>query len=857
MNISYQLKMKNSIISFALAILTLTFTFSTSAEQNVFGRQSQLPAFPGAEGGGKYVTGGRGKPIYIVDSLLDYDPKIEEPIKGTLRDALSEDDRTIVFNISGVIELKNTLRIDKKNITIAGQTAPGDGITIYGYETNISNAENLIIRYIRFRTGSKNVHKGDSKDAIWGRSMKNVMIDHISASWSTDEALSLYRAENMTVQWSIISESLAMSGHTKGRHGYGGIWGGVNTTFHHNLVASHTSRNPRMGGGTPVADDNKHIANFDIRNNVIYNWGFNTAYGGGRADVNYMYNYMKPGPATKSEVKNRLIDLGESGKPGRFYVNDNILEGSPEITADNSKGIYISEANRVGTQIMRRPFRMDGTLESNLNTESADEAYKSVLAKSGAVLPRRDAIDSRVVAEVKNKLGNIVNTEHETGGLAYTQSVSRPIDFDVDKDGMWDYWEIKNNLDPNDPYDGNNIETNYLNTPAYNETLNTEGIPDYWQHKNAVDQDSGKRYTNLEIYLNELADMDFQPKNPEISIVKPTNNQSFKIGESVSVTANARAGGNGVKKVEYYLGSEKIGESFGRIGNFSIKLDGLKDGTFYLNAKATDFNDNQTHASPVVFHVNSSDTTSQKWKSADIGKVPIEGTTSYKDNKITIKGSGKIYGAEDSFRYNYLPATGDYDIAVKVDSITPVDHHAFAGIMMRENLSPSSKAVVLGVSYTKAYEWTEKNEKTGASASYYRNPFGAYLAARTKTSANFDTLEEQLDSYDNAAKTDIILKKDIPMKDAEGEKYIGYHLRLIRQGDVFKSYLSADGQKWMKLGERELQMDESIYIGLAVDSNQQRNDLHNLNTAVFSNVVTTDDSKAVKLLPEVAEEEIS
>ncbi|MDF2790116.1 MAG: hypothetical protein K0S80_3214, partial [Neobacillus sp.] len=212
-------KIQASIITAALAISSLAVAPTDNKAKAVTATfDDKILAFPGAEGGGRYTSGGRFGEVYIVNTLKDYGTG-EKAIQGSLRDALSKDNRFIVFNLSGTINLKEPLSLRKrKNVTIAGQTAPGDGITITGYETNISDSENVIIRYLRFRPGAENVHTGDSMDAIWGRSMKNVMIDHLSTSWSTDETMSLYRAENMTVQWSIVAESLAMSGHTKGRH---------------------------------------------------------------------------------------------------------------------------------------------------------------------------------------------------------------------------------------------------------------------------------------------------------------------------------------------------------------------------------------------------------------------------------------------------------------------------------------------------------------------------------------------------------------------------------------------------------------------------------------------------------------
>jgi len=231
---------------------------------------SDIPAFPGVEGGGKYITGGRGRQTYTVTNLNDSG---EGSLRWCLEQTKATEGGTIVFNVSGNIELKSSLRFDGiKNVTIAGQTAPGDGITVSGYDTNISNSENVIIRYMRFRPGALNVHSGgDSMDAMWGRDNDGFIIDHCSFSWNTDECLSLYRGENGSVQWCLVYESLTLSGHKKGRHGYGGIAGGDNVTFHHNLYANHTSRNPRLGGGYAGSADANHVAVVQMNNNLIYN----------------------------------------------------------------------------------------------------------------------------------------------------------------------------------------------------------------------------------------------------------------------------------------------------------------------------------------------------------------------------------------------------------------------------------------------------------------------------------------------------------------------------------------------------------------------------------------------------------
>lgn len=779
-------------IALMLSALIAAASFSV-----VSAEASRLPAFPGAEGGGKYTTGGRGGEVYVVNTLADYIPDAEEPIKGSLRDALSQDNRIVVFNVGGVIRLKSRLLVtNKNNLTVLGQTAPGNGITIYGYETNLSNSNNVIMRYLRFRPGAENVLSGDSMDSIWGRAMKDIMIDHLSCSWSTDETMSLYRGENMTIQWSIIAESLTMSGHTKGRHGYGAIAGGVNTTYHHNLYASHTSRNPRFGGGTVEADDNDHIAHFDFRNNVIYNWGFNTGYGGGRAESNYVFNYMKPGPGTRTNVISRIFDCGEKDKPGWFYIKGNVLEGNSEVTEDNSKGIYISDENKPFTTIVDTEFEMEGTREENLHTDTPEEAYELVLARAGATLPYRDALDARIIQSVRDNTGYFANRHEEVGGLPYTEEVHRPSDFDKDNDGIADSWELENGLDPTDSKDSAKI-----------------GV-------------SG--YANIELYANSLVDMDYEPTNPTVSIAEPENNAQFMTTDSIKISVNAD---EGVKKVDFYNNDTIIGSD--TEAPFEMTVKNLADGSYNISAKATNEKGEQTQSVAHIIHINTASDLGE-WKSTDIGNVPIKGSASLNNGEFKIKGSGKLEGSNDSMQFVYKKLTGNFDFITKVESITPVDNHAFNGIMVRNSLSPDSAAVGVGISHTKAYEWKETDPETGKTTTLYRNPFAVYLFGRDRKRGEMDTLSENLDSLEAAQESGVQLLKDIQLK--TGLEYTGSYLRLTRKGNRFTAYTSPDGSHWTQIGTKTITMNKTLYVGLGVDGNKVNNDIDNLNTAVFSGV---------------------
>ena len=261
-----------------------------------------LPAFPGAEGFGRYTTGGRGGAVYHVTKLDD------DGSEGSFRWACNKSGvRTIVFDVSGTIYLKSALLLKKGNVTIAGQTAPGDGICIADYPFTI-DSDNVIIRFMRFRLGNRHVDKHEG-DGLGGMDRKNIIVDHCSISWSIDECLSVYGSKNITLQWNIVSQSLKKSGHSKGNHGYGGNWGGSGATYHHNLLAHHDSRVPRLGPRPGTQKDER----MDMRNNVMYNWGGNGCYGGEGMTVNIAYNYYTPGPTTLKRTKAMQYRLAAPG----------------------------------------------------------------------------------------------------------------------------------------------------------------------------------------------------------------------------------------------------------------------------------------------------------------------------------------------------------------------------------------------------------------------------------------------------------------------------------------------------------------------------------------------------------------
>ncbi|MBO5336148.1 MAG: hypothetical protein J6A94_03340 [Lachnospiraceae bacterium] len=766
-----------------------------------------LVAFEGAEGGGMYATGGRGGDVYVVTNLEDYGPG-ENKIEGSLRYGVETSPtagRIIVFNVGGTIHLKDTLSLSgKKNLTIAGQTAPGEGITIGGADTNISDSENLIIRFVHFRVGTENLLSGgDSFDALWGRDNSNFIIDHCSFSWSTDETLSTYRGKDGTVQWCIISESLTVSGHSKGRHGYGGIWGGDNTVFQYNLISDHTSRNPRIGGGS-MTDPTKEesFATVQLSNNVAYNYGFYVCYGGGYAYTNYINNYLKTGPGTRDSIQNTLIDYGEDGKKGGVYLDGNVVENESGIITDNTVGVDITGDTTWATE------KYTADAFDTVTLVSAEEAYDKVLAQAGATYPKRDAIDARVVAHVDNGTGYYINTQDEIGGYCAPE-VYREESFDTDMDGIPDAWETANGLNPSDNTDSRK--------------LNKEG------------------YAWVEVYFNELVEdvvaANYKAKNPDVSI-DLTNNTLLEEGKDVTVTASPKANNGGsIAKVEFFKGNELVGTI--EAAPYSYIFKGLPDGTYDISVRAIDNDGNATQSETSKLHVNSTAGTGE-WESVDIGNHNIPGTASLDADTgvMTIKSSGRIgksegnnkeldaanktdysNGTNDDFHYVYQSITGDGEIIAKLDEYLVVDNHSFNGVMFREDLTPDAASVGVGLSMVKIENSTV---------------WSAFMIDRDKTGGDITTIGGSIDSASAAEKAGIPMIQDLNFK--EGNTFNGTWLKLLRKGDTFNGFVSEDGMSWRQIGTMDVKMPETIYVGLAVDAAKVANDIDNYATAKFSGV---------------------
>lgn len=492
-----------------------------------------LAAFPGAEGGGMYATGARGAAsdpeIYHVTKLTD------DGSEGTFRDAVSKDNRIIVFDVAGNIELDSGLTIQSSNLTILGQTAPGDGITIKDAPVIFNQSSNVIMRYMRFRMGTVNANS--DSDTLSARRGENLIFDHCSMSWSVDECASFYQNRNFTLQWCIITEPLNRSIHDEGdgiqSHGYCGIWGGINASFHHNLLANAKGRFPRIGSSetTSIVDGTEDTDSLiDIRNNVFYNWKETGAYGGENGTrVNLVSNYYKEGPASIEKNLNQFYEISAGNEAGvdnwgtdlalsgNFYEaadirNDDEAALINSINADNTAdgAVDTSDADVYEASLYdpSEPSNAEGAHTQYINdypvtTQDYQSAYSDVLMYAGASKVR-DSVDARAVSTTEN--GNstagpdgdgLIDSPDEVGGWPELTGTKET---DTDNDGIPDTWEDENGLNKNDSNDAlESAESGYLNIEEYANSLVETGSED-------VDKDAlNEAIAEAETYMDDEA----------------------------------------------------------------------------------------------------------------------------------------------------------------------------------------------------------------------------------------------------------------------------------------------------------------------------------------------------------------
>jgi pectate lyase len=448
--------MKKAILIIFLPVLTLC-----GMEAQVI---ENLPAFPQAEGFGAWSSGGRGGKVIFVDNLNDDGP-------GSFRAAVNDpDSRIVIFRVSGTIELESHLMIQHPFITVAGHTAPGDGICLKKYLLKIDNTHDVVVRGIRVRPGIESGLTGASIDGIDVQNSHSVIIDHCTASWSCDEILNTNKnTRDITVQWCLFSESLNNSVHEKGEHGYAATIGGYRTSYHHNLFAHNKGRNPSIGGS-----DNSRTEQLDFRNNVVYNWISRVCDGKPRT-MNFVSNYYKQGPATPENNEYIIAEIQASEKYGytsKWYIHKNYVNRYPELSEDNWAG-----AVRYGEGTSMEKNREYSSFENAAYlTRDAAQAYLEILDHAGVTVPRRDTVDKRVIEDVRTgtaTFGNgIIDRVEQVGGWPELHTYDVPLD--TDSDGMPDDWETREGLNVDDPSDRFGIK-------------------------------EGEVYDNLERYLNELA----------------------------------------------------------------------------------------------------------------------------------------------------------------------------------------------------------------------------------------------------------------------------------------------------------------------------------------------------------------
>ncbi len=461
--------------------------------------QAEIAAFPGAEGGGMYSFGGRGGKVFVVTNLNDSGP-------GSFREACeAAGPRIVIFNVAGIIELKNRVVIRAPYITISGATAPGDGVCIAGNTVELESHD-IVIRHMRFRRGATDAT--ERNDSIGGNPVGNVMIDHVSASWGLDENMSMYRhmyqppgggkelklpTVNITIQNSIFSEALNTY-----HHAFGSTIGGRNSTFHHNLWASNTGRNPSVGMD----------GDFTFVNNVIFNYRHRTVDGGDhRSRFNIINNYFKPGPGTPdAPIAYRLLKPeSERSKTvvdnfGKAYVDGNVVEGHDRVTRNNWDG-GVQPDSQGAVQAVLPKIRVNEPFKhAPLTIQTAREAYDEVLKNAGATLPKRDAVDERVVKMVKKgkvaKATIAPGSKEKARAVRYSEANVRDLEEAVTKGFITDPSEVGG-------------YPKYSGKP-YKDT-DGDGLPDSWEKKHDLDPENpadamadsnGDGYTNIEEFIN-------------------------------------------------------------------------------------------------------------------------------------------------------------------------------------------------------------------------------------------------------------------------------------------------------------------------------------------------------------------
>ncbi len=761
-------------------VFAVALMFSTVI--SVYAEDKTL-AFPGAEGGGKFSPGARGVledggavEVYHVTNL-------NSSGKNSFVDAVSKEGRIIVFDVSGTIELTGTLKINKSNLTILGQTAPGDGITITGGDIVLGdNVKNVIIRYLKVRPSDKN---GGEPDGIGGRFNSNIIFDHCSVSWGVDELLTLYagsseegvQGSNLTIQNTIGSESLRMSNHVKGAHGYGAILGGTNSSYLYNLLAHHDSRSPRM---------DRELQKTEFSDNVIYNWGqTNSAYGAepysyssktrNPSYLNWIGNYYKYGPSTRESLRYRVFDIAKPEKEGdemsKFYFYDNYVNGVGIIT-DYKNNAYVN--NYARAELLTEKLDMG---DYSFNPVSSLEAYDYVLNNVGATLPKRDAIDARIINDVKNGSGRVINSADEVGGFIPVKEEHRTFEIPGE-------WLVQYGFD-------SMRETDIINGGEFN------------------------GYTVIEAYINDWTEEQSKiaPTNPNIIVQSPAiaaldnsidgveiNNGEWTVineNEPLSYKATAIAAGNSeVNKMELYDKNKLISSFDGNIIDESVLLE---PGTHFLTCRAYNTRGEQTQSASSIVYVKSvspsgsysfTEIRENNYKGGYNGKggASMDGKTGI----YTIYGSGRITEKQnDNCGFMYKPVSGNFDLVVRMEEIPKFENQQVSGLMVRAGLDSKACMAMIG-------------------DGWWKNGENVHIFSRTE---------------DGAAASESYFK-DLSGKDCDNSA-VSYsmprYMRIQREGNSITLSVSNSGTIWNDNGRQPFTVNyadlpDTMYVGIAVDS---------------------------------------
>ncbi len=814
------------------------------------GNTIKVPAYPTVEGGGIWTTGGRSTlttkgQVYVVTSL---DDSVSNPQPGTLRYGLQKAREnesvplTIVFAVGGTIHIDPAASKSQRrftigsNITIAGQTAPGEGITVAGGTCNISGS-NIIVRYIRFRLG-----EGYDLDGANAQG-KNIVVDHCSFGWGVDETFSTKSLIDSTISYNIISSGLAMvnkngdnntdaellSGENEAKHGMGSIMNGYDTTITHNIWANSGTRNPRFEGGFDW--NNKRYENkMEFANNVIYNWGHMSCYGGdrGEAQVNFEDNYFKTGPNTLEKVKNTFFDCDTDSTYGNvkssYYITGNIMEGNETLNADNTKGF---------TDLGSCAYKLDTRVEltNGYTPTDAAAAYTDVLENAGASFTR-DAQDDRLIAQIKNDTGRFINSEKEAGGYITIENAAHNADnpttpYDSDSDGIPDAYEALLGTDP---------------AAADSTVLITDETSPFYG------------YTYLEIYINDILG---EWNSYSISSVEGFTSYAAErtlTSDKIEISAIYDADGNNVLSdvnTDLILGKaytlELGGGNASSLYRYSVLFNDeevsssltfipTQVGSYVLQAavqpKAEGGYVPYTLSNQADITVLETEENIPEFTAKDIGAVRAAGNVSYdsSDGSVIIEGAGLVgrtsaasNNANDAFFFDYTEMTGDFDISAQADCWGKLDYYQKAGIMARASVDDGKPEFYWNTStYIKGESYTGSTGADG-NAILARNigPFVRTTANGSVSDISASTLSKFLS----------VAKKRV------SEEQTPMYMRMTRTGQTITLYGGTDGTNWITLASYETTLPETCYVGFAIDAVQDAMNFTRYNKAEFTNIV--------------------